>query len=271
MRGSSLGVLAKFCQEHGHRPVAGFERKHAEVILGAMSDRPQAANNLMKRLRMLLNFAADIGWISINPMAKMTGYQTQGEGFHTWTEAEIEQYIARHPPGTKAYLALMLMLCTGQRKCDARGLGWKDVDGGRIAVRQQKTNTPLMIPIAQELGSAISDLPAHAPAFLLSEYGRPFSVGGFGNWMRKRCDEAGLPQCSSHGLRKACARRLAEAGCTVHEIKSITGHKSDAEVRRYTEKSDQILLSERALEKLQKRVSTPKSANHPNKVSKRED
>lgn len=29
-----------------------------------------------------------------------------------------------------------------------------------------------------------------------------------------------------------------EAGCTIHEIKAITDHKSDAEVRRYAEKSD---------------------------------
>ncbi|MCR9146354.1 MAG: tyrosine-type recombinase/integrase [Rhodobacteraceae bacterium] len=224
----------------------------------------------MKRLRMLLNFTVDVRMITANPIANMKGYQTQGDGFHTWTEAEIEQFVARYPPGTKVYLALMLMLCTGQRKCDARALGWKDVDGGPIAVRQQKTDTPLVIPVTQELGNAIANLPAHAPAFLLSEYGKPFSVGGFGNWMRKRCDEAGLPQCSSHGLREACARRLAEAGCTVHEIKAITGHKSDAEVRRYTEKSDQILLSERALEKLQKRFSTPNSANHPGKFSKHE-
>jgi hypothetical protein len=37
-----------------------------------------------------------------------------------------------------------------------------------------------------------------------------------------------------HGLRKVAARDLAEAGCSVHEIMSVTGHKSLAEVERYT-------------------------------------
>ncbi|MFD2173634.1 tyrosine-type recombinase/integrase [Rhodobacter lacus] len=118
-----------------------------------------------------------------------------------------------------------------------------------------------MIPITPALQSSLADLPKNAPTCLLTEYGRPCSAAGFGNWMRDRCDEAGLSNCSSHGLRKACARRLAEAGCPPHEIKSITGHKTDAEVRRYTAKADQVLLAQSAFEKLRDTANTPKSAN----------
>jgi hypothetical protein len=35
--------------------------------------------------------------------------------------------------------------------------------------------------------------------YLTTEYGKP----GFGNWVRDRCDEAGLHHCSAHGLREA--------------------------------------------------------------------
>ena len=48
--------------------------------------------------------------------------------------------------------------------------------------------------------------------FLIAEFGRPFTPAGFGNWLHARCDEAGLNHCSAHGLRKACATALAEAG-----------------------------------------------------------
>ena len=34
--------------------------------------------------------------------------------------------------------------------------------------------------------------------------------------------------------RKATARRLAEIGCTAHEIAAITGHSTLGEVERYT-------------------------------------
>jgi len=60
---------------------------------------------------------------------------------------------------------------------------------------------------------------------------------------------AGLRHCSAHGLRKAAARRLAEAGCTAHEIAAITGHASLNEVQRYTRAADQQKLAASAMEK----------------------
>jgi integrase len=60
----------------------------------------------------------------------------------------------------------------------------------------------------------------------VTSFGKPYSPAGFGNWFRELCDEAGCPDISAHGLRKACARRLAELGCSAHEIAAITGHAS---------------------------------------------
>jgi integrase len=55
--------------------------------------------------------------------------------------------------------------------------------------------------------------------------------------------QAGLPDRRvTHGLRKAAARRLAEAGCTAHQIMSMTGHQSMKEVERYTKAVEQKRL-----------------------------
>jgi len=35
---------------------------------------------------------------------------------------------------------------------------------------------------------------------VVTEFGKQFSVRGFGNKFRPWCDEAGLPNCSAHGL-----------------------------------------------------------------------
>ena len=75
--------------------------------------------------------------------------------------------------------------------------------------------------------------------FLTTAFGKPFTAAGFGNWFREQCDDAGLANCSAHGLRKAAARRLAEAGCSAHEIGAITGHASLREIVRYTKAADQ--------------------------------
>jgi integrase len=67
--------------------------------------------------------------------------------------------------------------------------------------------------------------------------------------MRRWCDEAGLPsECGPHGLRKATARRLAEARATVHQIAAITGHRSLKEVARYTQGADQVRLAREAIQ-----------------------
>ena len=88
--------------------------------------------------------------------------------------------------------------------------------------------------------------------FLTTDKGRSSaSPESFGNWFRKRCDEAGLPKgLSLHGLRKATARRLAERGCSVHEIAAITGHASLSEVERYTKAADKKRLALQAKKKL---------------------
>jgi hypothetical protein len=43
--------------------------------------------------------------------------------------------------------------------------------------------------------------------------------------------------------------RLAEAGCTVHEIATISGHASLREVERYTKAFDQVRLAKKAFAK----------------------
>jgi integrase len=67
----------------------------------------------------------------------------------------------------------------------------------------------------------------------------------------KRIALAGLPErCVAHGLRKAAARRLAEAGCSANEIAAVTGHASLEEVTRYTKAADQKRLARSAIRRL---------------------
>jgi integrase len=79
--------------------------------------------------------------------------------------------------------------------------------------------------------------------FLVTEYGRAFTAAGFGNWFRQRCDDAGLPHCSAHGLRKAFLRRMAEAGCSEDFIASISGHKDYREIRIYVQTANKAKMA----------------------------
>jgi integrase len=117
-----------------------------------------------------------------------------------------------------------------------------------IRVAQQKTKTKLTIPI-HELEDLLDAANRDHATIVVTAHKKPFSVKGFGNMMSDAIREAGLPQrCKPHGLRKA-ARRLAEAGCSASEIMAITGHKTLAEVERYTRAAEQEQLARRAIKR----------------------
>lgn len=160
------------------------------------------------------------------------------------------------------------MLYTRQRLSDAITLGWQHVKAGRIAVRQEKTKAFIDIPLHPELKQVLDGTLRENMTVLFTAYGKPFTDKGFGNWMRDRCDEASVPQCASHGLRKAMAARLAEAGCTINEIMSITGHAAEAEVIRYTKKAQKAVPADNAMLNLQQGEEKRKSANPARQVSK---
>ncbi len=125
------------------------------------------------------------------------------------------------------------------------------VRDGCIYFTQTKTtnsgNAKLVIPIARELQAVIDASPSGDMTFLINQLGRPFTAAGFGNKFREWCDQAGLPHCSSHGLRKAMSALLAERGATENQIMSITGHTTLQEVSRYTKAARQKVLAASAM------------------------
>ncbi len=86
--------------------------------------------------------------------------------------------------------------------------------------------------------------------FLLSDLGRPFTGAGFGNKMRQWCDEAGLPHCTAHGLRKAGAAIAAMNGATPHQLMSVFGWLSLKQAELYTRAAQQKRMAEDAMKLL---------------------
>lgn len=249
------GVIERWRVKYGACLVRDLRASDVENMMALMLPHRTAANMLRKRLLALMSFAIRQGTVTSNPVSATKPYKVESEGFHTWTEVEIAQYEQRHPIGTKARLALDLMLWTGQRGGDARTMGRQNVKGKRLHIKQEKTGAFVSLPILAPLAQSILATPNGDFVFLVSAHGKPFSRKGFGNKVRQWCDEAGLPQCSGHGLRKAAARRFAEAGCSNQQIKAWTGHTTDSEVARYTAAADQQLLSDSAAELLMANLS----------------
>lgn len=249
------GVIERWRPKYGKGKVRDLEARHVADMMAEMLPHRTAANMLRKRLSALMQFAIRQGMADRNPVLATKPYKVESAGFHTWTEEEIDKYQVRHPVGTPARLALDLMLWTGQRGGDARILGPQHIKETRLVITQEKTRATVSLPILPALAESILATPSRGLVFLLNAHGKPFTRKGFGNKFRQWCDEADLPNCSAHGLRKAAARRFAEAGCTNQQIKSWTGHTTDSEVARYTAAADQKALSDAAGELLMANLS----------------
>lgn len=104
------------------------------------------------------------------------------------------------------------------------------------------------IPLHPDLKALLDRLPLTNRTFLMTTHGKPFVAARFTNWFHDMVKEAGLPAgLSPHGLRNATCRCLAEAGCSAHEIMAISGHRSLAEVTRYTVAARRKDLAARAM------------------------
>ena len=243
-RRTRRNILERFRAEHGDKRIALLQRMHIDRMVAAKAETPAAARNFLSTLRVLMAQCILEGWRDDDPTRGIKLTSVKSTGFRTWSEEDIAKFEARHPVGSRARLALALLLYTAQRRSDIVRLGRQHVRDGVLHLRQQKTAAVLVIPLHPELAAMLHATPSEHLTFLTQKNGRPLSPAGFAHWFREMCHEAGLPAgTSAHGLRKAACRRLAEAGCSASVIQAISGHASLREVQRYVEAADQARLA----------------------------
>jgi integrase len=246
-------ILGGLRREYGNLPIASLQRKHVMQLLDGKATAPGAARCLLRTLRLLLQYAIDTGVREDDPTAGVRVRMPKSDGYRTWTEEDIARFEAAYPIGTKPRLALALLLGTAARRADVVRLGRQNVRGGLVHMTQQKTGKQMAIPVTTELAEAINAAaPTDHLVFLVNEHGKAFTAEVFTKWFVRQCERAGLTGLSPHGLRKASCRRLAEAGCSAHEIAAISGHASLAEVQRYTKAADQTRMARNAMDRLRR-------------------
>lgn len=243
-------ALKPILETHGHRIARDLPSDKAEKIIVEIGEtRPGMANLTKKVLKTVFKF----GKIKPNPFDDIDPYRLGTH--HTWTDGELASYEKRWPLGTRERLAYAVLLYTGQRVGDAARISRADIKNNAIKVVQQKTaedeDDIQWIEMHPALVRAIQAGPSKGLRLIGDKNGRPIKGRALSDIIRIAADAAALPrECVAHGLRKAACRRLAEAGCSAHEIAAISGHKSLAEIQRYCDRANRGKLSKSAVGKL---------------------
>jgi integrase len=251
-RGVRRNELERLRKEIGDLPVARFDVRHVEALMAEKAGFPSAANSLRKLLSLLFRWGIKNKTAKSNPAEFADKYKERDDGFHTWTDDEVENFRQRWPTGTKPRLCLELALNTLAARGDLCRIGRQNVNGNRISYTRGKTGVGATFPILPELMAELRHVPHDHMLFLTHSGGRPYKKESLGNWFKDRCKDAGLPHCSLHGLRKARATNAANAGGSEREVGALLAHKGTQQAAIYTKKVDRAALTDSAFDKIHK-------------------
>jgi integrase len=243
--------LATMRRDHGHRHVAQMTRDRIETfILSPLVEKPGAAHDTLKKLRILIRHAMAKGQLASDPSVGIR--RAQVKEIRAWTDEELATFEHRWPIGTKQRAAFALMLYMGTARVDTHRLTWRQVE--TASYTRTKTGVAVYGEVTDELRRALDAIPREHVTVINTELGQPYSLDGFSRFMRDAITAAGLPHdCQPHGLRKTLGRMLADASATTHEIMAALGHTTLAEAERYTREADRKRNGQRAIARLNER------------------
>ena len=168
--------------------------------------------------------------------------------------APTQQGRAPAPPHLA--LAFSLLIETGQRRGDVCAMKWSDIEHDPeghqwlMVHAQQKTGEAVPIPLHKDLRVALAKHGGrHKSEFLLTTpTGRRYDPVRLSKAIHKRLIAIGEPpgRYTAHGLRKATAVRLAEAGATVQQLMSVFGWRTPSMASYYCSEANKRKLNREA-------------------------
>jgi integrase len=266
-RSSRRRIIEKFRTKHGSKRVRLLSGEHIVKMLAEIT-RPTAKRSWLKAIRGLLKHAVPTMRKDDPTEAIASIKLPKTKGHHTWSDAELAQYRAYWQLGTQQRLVMEFALETASRRGEVVRLGPQHVYTGsegepRIRIQRTHGSEDVDIQISPELKAACDAMPKQHLTYIVTAYGKPRSKYGLGNDFAEWAREAGLPdRCRLHGLKKGGMRRRAEAGNTAHELMAFSGHKTLAEVQRYTEAANKKWLADSGAAKM--RAAQNKNTTYTN-------
>lgn len=247
------------------KPLAALNRlsvasvKRREIISlhdGMKAIGNGAAGGFLATAKALFSWAVEKDWIESPPTLRIKS--VPGGHWRAWTREEAD--IAEKGLPEPLRRLVVLARHTGQRRADLCAMRWDQFDGKFIRLTQQKTKpgakpVKLTIPVTQVLRAELEAWRADATAvtILQNAHGRPWRPESITQLLPYHFPKLGLDAgLNIHGFRKLAATELANAGCSPHEIASITGHRTLAMVQLYTQSVDQVRLAGAAVVRLEK-------------------
>lgn len=247
-------------ENFGPLTVKGFRREHVLELRNGFATRPRKATYVVQVVSRVLSWARDFQRFGIEAnVAHGIKRISKGESYEPWTLEQFETFMSGAPDHLR--VAVAIGYYTGLRQGDVLQLTWSAFNGEGFHVSPSKARDPktvYWIPCKRKLKPILDaerrrqdDIKAKRGTISLmivtGERGRPLTNDGFRANFFRELKRLGLAGLTFHGLRHSAATALADAGNENEGIMSITGHKSEAMVKLYTQKAKQKRRAEEAM------------------------
>lgn len=202
--------------------------------------------------RAVTAFSVRMGHSSRDPLAAHRFSMPDPKGWDEWTVEELAKVPTTYGIGEFIHFAAM----TGQRLTDLMNLVRRDIQHSVVEFHQSKTGSKVLLPVTKEMArlpsinraictmnNTLPGLASYAPVFDYRN-SRQLKYQYYEMTKKLKIDKP------FHGLRKLCAIRMAEAGCSMPEIMAVTGHTSTTTAMKYIKGADKYILAKRAMDRV---------------------
>lgn len=214
-------ILAGLTKSYGELPFAAIDREIIYAIRDSLKAKPHMANYTVRVLRLLLGWAVERKMLAGNPASRPRQIRTRPR-HQVWSIESEAAFLDRADAPMR--LAYTIGAYTAQRQADVLKITWRQYDGRRLELRQEKTGALISVPAHSALKALLDATPRRAVAIVTTAAGRPFKADHFRHAWRKVTLAAGLDGLQFRDLRRTAMVRLAEAGATEVEIAAVSGH-----------------------------------------------
>lgn len=227
-------MLTKAEPKFGDLPIAALNDPRVSEDLYGWRDEVAGESGLREADNRMVVLSAMLSWavlrrkIAVNPLVGYKRLYKVDRSDKIWLPEHIEAFMKVAP--VEMQRALILALHTGLRQGDIRALTWTAYDGAKLTVRVSKSRVRgappriVTIPCTKALKRMLDDIKRTNAVVLTTASGRPWKKRYFFEQWTKAVTAAGITDLHFNDLRGTAVTLLAEAGCTIPEIVSITGH-----------------------------------------------
>jgi integrase len=212
-------------------PFASFTRR-AVVDYIETYPKPHQRRQAAAVLKNLFKLARYHGIVAADETAGLR-LKTNRPRDRIWSEEEIGRWLeAAAGEDPHMMTAFLLLQYTAQRPSDVLAMTWPQYSGTAIRLRQEKTKALLDVPTHPALSAYLDGLPRPLRALTIVTFrDRPVKYARLNERFRRVSERAGIAGAQARDLRRTAMLRMAEAGATVPQIASVSGHSIDATQR----------------------------------------